>query len=147
MQASGRFRLNTANVIHETMDGEVIAIHLVTGAYYSMQHVGAAIWQLLVAGHSVAEIHDVLAAHGNGDGADVRTALARFVDQLVTEELLVAADAVAPAAPPAMPPLPRRPFRPPVLAKFTDMADMLLLDPIHEVEDTGWPTPRRPERG
>ena len=146
MQASTRFRLNTGNVIHEKMDGEVIAIHLVSGAYYSMQHVGAAIWELLVAGHSVTEVHDALAAHDNGDGSDVQAALSRFVEELVTEELLVAADAPAPSHA-ATPSLPGGPFKAPVLAKFTDMTDMLLLDPIHEVEDTGWPTPRRPERG
>ena len=146
MQADGRFRVNTGNVIHEKMDGEVIAIHLVTGAYYSMQHVGAAIWELLVAGHSAVEIRDALAAHYDGAGGDVQAALFRFVEELVAEGLLVAADAPTPA-PAAMPALPARPFRPPVLAKYTDMADMLLLDPIHEVEDTGWPTPRRPERG
>ena len=27
----------------------------------------------------------------------------------------------------------------PVLEKFTDMADLLLLDPIHEVDESGWP--------
>jgi hypothetical protein len=26
-----------------------------------------------------------------------------------------------------------------VLEKFTDMHDLLLMDPIHEVSDAGWP--------
>ncbi len=30
-------------------------------------------------------------------------------------------------------------FTNPVLEKFTDMADLLLLDPIHEVDESGWP--------
>jgi hypothetical protein len=30
-------------------------------------------------------------------------------------------------------------FGQPVLEKFTDMADLLLLDPIHEVGEAGWP--------
>ena len=145
MQTSGRFRVNSGQVIHEKMEGEVIAIHLVTGAYYSMRHVSAAIWDLLVVGHSVAEIQGALQARYDGEAGDVQTTLTRFVEQLVTEELVVASDASAPASA-AAPSLPD-PFRPPVLAKYTDMTDMLLLDPIHEVEDTGWPTPRQPERG
>jgi hypothetical protein len=28
-----------------------------------------------------------------------------------------------------------------VLQKYTDMADLLLLDPIHEVDEQGWPQP------
>ena len=145
MQTDGRFRVNSSQVIHETMEGEVIAIHLVTGAYYSMQHVSAAIWELLVAGHSVAEIHDGLRAQYDGSAGNLQTALTRFVEELVAEDLLVASDAPPPASAAAAP-FPAT-FCPPVLAKYTDMADMLLLDPIHEVEDTGWPTPRRPERG
>ena len=31
------------------------------------------------------------------------------------------------------------PFEPPSLETFTDMRDLLLLDPIHEVTDAGWP--------
>ena len=38
-------------------------------------------------------------------------------------------------------------FTNPVLEKFTDMAELLLLDPIHEVDDSGWPNkPPNPEK-
>jgi hypothetical protein len=30
-------------------------------------------------------------------------------------------------------------FEAPVLNRYTDMQDLLLLDPIHEVDETGWP--------
>ena len=30
-------------------------------------------------------------------------------------------------------------FEAPVLAKYTDMAQLLVLDPIHDVDETGWP--------
>ncbi|MBN2286366.1 MAG: hypothetical protein JXI43_07950, partial [Tissierellales bacterium] len=30
-------------------------------------------------------------------------------------------------------------FKKPVIDKFEDMQEMLLLDPIHEVNDQGWP--------
>lgn len=33
----------------------------------------------------------------------------------------------------------QRCFTPPVLNKFTDMQELLLLDPIHDVDETGWP--------
>ena len=32
-------------------------------------------------------------------------------------------------------------FETPVLEKYTDMAELLLLDPIHDVDATGWPHP------
>jgi hypothetical protein len=36
------------------------------------------------------------------------------------------------------------PFRVPVLNRYSDMADMLLLDPVHDVEESGWPVPKPP---
>ncbi len=37
-------------------------------------------------------------------------------------------------------------FEAPILHKFTDMQELLLLDPIHEVDETGWPNPSQRER-
>jgi hypothetical protein len=31
-----------------------------------------------------------------------------------------------------------------MLEVFTDMEDLLLLDPIHDVGDAGWPMPQTP---
>jgi hypothetical protein len=46
-------------------------------------------------------------------------------------------------------PEPRSPegtaFNPPVLSVYSDMEDLLLLDPIHDVDETGWPQPRSDE--
>jgi len=36
-------------------------------------------------------------------------------------------------------------FNVPVLNKYTDMQDLLLLDPIHEVDATGWPSTKPSE--
>jgi hypothetical protein len=35
----------------------------------------------------------------------------------------------------------------PVLNKYTDMQDLLLLDPIHEVDERGWPNSVEAGRG
>jgi len=62
---------------------------------------------------------------------------------LLQEQLLVAADEQQLAAPP----LERHgagsrpPFQMPVVERYTDMADLLLLDPIHDVNAEGWPHP------
>jgi hypothetical protein len=34
------------------------------------------------------------------------------------------------------------PFAQPVLNKFTDVEDLLMLDPIHDVDAAGWPQKR-----
>jgi hypothetical protein len=47
-----------------------------------------------------------------------------------------------PAAPDDPAPAERATFIAPVLAVYTDMQDLLLLDPIHDVDEIGWPTRR-----
>jgi hypothetical protein len=32
-------------------------------------------------------------------------------------------------------------FTPPLLHKYSDMQELLLLDPIHDVDEAGWPKP------
>jgi hypothetical protein len=67
------------------------------------------------------------------------------LDKLVSEELIVAIDSPtnddAQAANVISGELVDKPrFEQPVLEKFTDMEDLLLLDPIHEVNlQSGWP--------
>jgi hypothetical protein len=34
-----------------------------------------------------------------------------------------------------------RQFVPPVLERYDDMEDLLLLDPVHDVDAQGWPQP------
>lgn len=34
-------------------------------------------------------------------------------------------------------------FEEPIFHKYTDMEDLLLLDPIHDVDETGWPKPHQ----
>lgn len=44
-----KYAIDKARIAHQTVDGEVIAIDFVNGAYYSMRDTAAEIWLLLVA--------------------------------------------------------------------------------------------------
>jgi hypothetical protein len=78
----------------------------------------------------------------SGDAAYIESELGRFLGDLVTEGLLV--PAAGHAAPALGEPEPGRPkFTPPVLGKYTDMQELLLQDPVHEVDAAaGWPHPK-----
>ena len=76
---------------------------------------------------------------------DLERAVEVYVEELLVEELLREAGpgrAPSEAEPAAAPPPVQTPFRTPVLSKFDDMNEMLLLDPVHDVAETGWPAPR-----
>ena len=82
---------------------------------------------------------DDLAAALRTEGADVGAELAELVQSLVSEGLLVQGAPAAPGPPP--PPVAEpAPWLPLALETFTDMQDLILLDPVHEVQpEQGWP--------
>jgi hypothetical protein len=126
-------KINTPSVSHQSIDGEVVVINLATGIYYSLRHLAAALWERIDAGATPeAILGEVTAAYGNG----ARPLVEAFLRELSDEGLIVAGNAAASAATPS--PLPAT-FAPPLPEKFTDMQELLLLDPIHEVDEIGWP--------
>jgi Coenzyme PQQ synthesis protein D (PqqD) len=137
-----RLRMNSPQVISETIQGETIVIHLTTGTYYSLQGTGAEVWDALNAGASVAEAVDGLAAHYEASREEIDEAVAQLVRDLRSEDLVADVDGEGPPAPAAMQngsAAERKPFAAPRLEKFTDMQDLVLLDPVHEVDPRGWP--------
>ena len=136
-----RFRVNTPPVIHQTLDGEVIVINLDTGTYYSIAGPGAEIWAAVERGSSVEETVEEALHRYDAGRPILEQAVKRFVDELLQEQLLVPAgeDAQAPASA-ARNGAAVAPFAEPFLNRYTDMQELLMLDPIHEVDEHGWPS-------
>lgn len=125
-----RFEVNRPDVVDESVDGEVLIVHLGTGTYYSSRGAGDGAWQMLASGRTAAESAGPLGLTEAGVQA--------FLDELIAEGLLRPRDSDLDAAPElsAVP-------GPLVLEKYTDMQELLLLDPIHDVDDeAGWPNAR-----
>jgi hypothetical protein len=126
-------------VISESLDGEVVIIDLTSGTYYSLRGPGARAWDGLAAGWSAAEVEADLRTGFDVDGRDVGAELDAFVATLLVEGLLVEGTADAPTGPPG-PFEHREPWAPLSLETFTDMQELILLDPVHEVQpNEGWP--------
>jgi Coenzyme PQQ synthesis protein D (PqqD) len=142
-----RFRVNSPNVIHETIEGEVILIDLKTGTYYSLREAGAAIWEAIDRGAGLDAIEDALERRYDGSSDEIREAVQRLVGELECEGLICADPDGATAGQPVFEPGRgiRRPFEAPSLEKHTDMQDLILLDPVHEVGAQGWPHPAPPD--
>jgi hypothetical protein len=140
--SEARFRINSENVVHEAVDGEVIAIDLADGSYYSLAGSGPAIWELLAAGGGVAELTAALERRFEAGPGEIEASVATFLAQLGENDLVVPAEP-APRGEVANGTAgsPREPFEPPLFERYTDMKDYFLLDPIHEVSAAGWPKP------
>jgi hypothetical protein len=145
-----RFKINTPKVIHENFDDEVVIINLDTGNYYSFDRIGAGVWSLLEAGASFAEVIQRAVERYQGDRAEIENLLQSFIKELQKEELIIALDTPEDMIPDCVvaqgivaPGTEKPVFKAPVMQKFTDMQDLLLLDPIHEVDEKGWPSVKR----
>lgn len=152
MSLTERYELNNPPMIAELVEGEVIAIDLDRGSYYSLVGPAAEVWSALIAGRSGQEI--LAAANSAPASAAPASASAKanpalaaklqgFVKSLLAEQLLRRAapqDVGAGGAPlAAIAPWTEDGLR---FERFTDMQDLLILDPIHEVDDeAGWPKP------
>jgi hypothetical protein len=128
--------------MHETIEGEVIVIDLTTGSYYSLRDASAEIWREIEAGAHEDQIGAAVESRYDGPREEILAAVGRLIDELAAEGLIepdgASGDAhVAAAAPPTT--NGRLPFQAPVLEKHSDMQDLILLDPVHEVGPRGWP--------
>lgn len=140
MSGSTRYRINAPEVVAETLDGEALIVHLGTGAYYSIRGSGEAIWGLLLLGATVDEACRSAALQFETKAEAIEGDVARFVDELAAEGLIVAQEMTAPAIDSDFLLEARGPWETPALEKFTDMEDLLALDPVHDVDAAvGWP--------
>ena len=143
MGGESRYGVEAPRVVYETFDDEVVVLDLESGSYYSLRATAAWIFRAAAGGASRTAIAAAFAPgpedRGNGDFADVHAAVGAFLDSLVAEGLLVPRPGTATSPAGLDPSGDAGPFTPPRLEKFTDMQDLLLLDPIHDVDETGWP--------
>jgi hypothetical protein len=140
MDSDGWYRVDPRKVAHETIDGEVIMIHLLIGTYYSLDGAGADLWAHLASGRGREETLALLEGRYEAEPGTIGETVDELVKRLAEEELLepVIDDAPPSNGSPAEPAADRLPFKPPRLEKYTDMQDFLLVDPIHETDETGW---------
>ncbi len=136
---SERFRIGP-EIVHETVDGEVIAIDLDNGSYYSLAGSGPLIWELLAVGASEAELREALAAKF-GDVDAIAGDISALLEQLRESGLIVEAEGEEGVVIGAAEAGDAETYETPRFERYTDMKDYFLLDPIHEVDTAGWPRP------
>jgi Coenzyme PQQ synthesis protein D (PqqD) len=140
------FRINAPSVIFERFDEELVAINMDKGTYHSMAGSAADVFTLLSEEATAGELADALSSRYAATPEQIGTALTPFLEQLQNEQLIVAVETRKP----------REPLRiggnesglefaAPSLQAFRDLEGLLLLDPVHEVGDEGWPPPAAPQ--
>ena len=139
-----RLRVPSSRVAADIVDREVVVINLDTGSYYSTDGAGCDAWSLLASGRSRAEVVAWLQDRYDADDGVIESYVDAFAAKLLTEGLMApaAADEVPDDAGDVERPPPtdtRIPFVPADFVGYDDMKGLLLLDPVHEVDERGWP--------
>jgi hypothetical protein len=139
MTGRSRFRLNSPQVVAETIDGEAIIVNLVTGTYYSLPGDSMLVWTAILDGATVEKMAEA-ASRATGEPFEAASdAIGEFCASLEEQGLIVpvgengAGDApvdFSDGGPGLLEP---------AYESYSDMRDLVLLDPVHEVEESGWP--------
>jgi Coenzyme PQQ synthesis protein D (PqqD) len=137
-----QYRVNSPHVISETVGGETIIVNLASGHYFNLQGTAVEVWQGLERGDSAETIVLELEQRFEAGAGEIDAAVNKLLDDFVAAELIVADGNGTGSSAATRAPLhvgDRVPFVHPSFTTFTDMQDIILLDPVHEVDTRGWP--------
>lgn len=135
-----RFVIRHKDVTHERLDGEVIAVNLLTGRYYSMTGSAADCWTAIAMTGSVLASAELLRDVYGADAEPERD-VARFVSACIEAGLIE--ESTAQFTQDVVGALPsdyqRTQWLVPRLDEYEDLQDLILVDPVHDTSALGWP--------
>lgn len=134
------FAINSKQVAHETFEGEVLVINLETGTYYSLIGPSSSLWRMISDGKSVSDVISHFASTQEDNALVIANLVREFLSRLQAEQLILGQEDMALDITDWQTTTLQAAHLPVFEMKvYTDMQDLLLLDPIHDVEDSGWP--------
>jgi len=141
-----QYVVRPAEVVHDTIDGETVVIDMESGSCYLLEGAASIVWEQLIAGATVENLCAILAARFVTEPAILEKDVGVFLDSLRTFNLIEPDERIRTAVA-----LPKKsnevnPFPGLAIRRFTDLQELLLIDPVHDVDDTGWPTLQSPLR-
>jgi hypothetical protein len=137
------YEIDRARIIFEQFEDETVLVNTESGYYYSLSASGSEILHLLEEGCSGDNL--ALALFGRSETCDsFRPVIESFVEQLKAESILTARAKDRPVRIGTEPGparyAPGAGYEPPVLERFDDVRSLLLIDPVHQVDQKyGWP--------
>ena len=117
----------------EQFDREVVVIDIMQGLYFSLRGAAVDLWS------SFQTPQTIEGAMNRFDPVEAtqRNQLKGALEAMIAQGLLLAQPGTIAAAPSATD---RVPFEIPLVEAYTDLADLIAIDPVHEVEASeGWP--------
>lgn len=125
------FRPAGPGVIFKDFGDEMVVANLDTGLFYSLGGSAPCVWERLSGGHTGRQI----AAAFTGDAEAIEAAIVTLITRLQADGLLQISEGAEAVSAPLAPGI----FEAPSMERFDDLQGLLLVDPIHDVAEAGWP--------
>ena len=128
-----RFSVRPQSVIYEVIQSEAVVMNLEAGIYFSFNEEATKLWEEIISGRMTdSEIFDY-AGPQNRD----------FIDFLLDQELIFREPAPNHSAYEEKEPMNQNQVA--QWETFSDLQDLLLLDPVHDIalNESGWPQSRK----
>ena len=139
------FKINP-EIVHDTIDGEVILLDIEKGYYYQLKNEAVLVWEAIASQKtsSIFTVANILAKNGKYSQDEILRSVSSFIDQLISEQIVLEIEKSKKEDDKLTFSKEKRKvsesnFPTPVLLKYTDMQSILLLDPIHDTDEKGWP--------
>lgn len=134
MPLSDVYAVASRDIVFESFDGEAVVLDLSNGKYFGFSDSGSKVWQALSSGVGTEAL--IRSAAGRIDAA----AIEAFITQLVEFGLLAPSSATPLPSSDDLPAALAAASEPLTVSVHDDLADLIIVDPIHEVEEPlGWP--------
>jgi hypothetical protein len=123
-------------IVAEEFDNEIVLIDVEKGLYFSLQGAAVDLWRAFATERAVGEVLGAFTAQVAGSD---QTVLQETIGKMQENGLLTkTADQKSASAPPIS--FLSLSFVAPVLEVYSDLAELIAIDPVHEVDATsGWP--------
>ena len=130
-------RVRIEDVSAERLEGDVIAVNLHTGAYFSLSGPAADVWTVVATG---ADIENCCLALDAAFGTVVsREQVGAVVDSCIEHGLFEGIEPLDVEVGDLPDDWQRGAWTEPRLEVFDDLKDLILVDPIHDASALGWP--------
>lgn len=145
MENIRRYNIFDNNIISDVFGEEVVLVNLESGVYYSLRDSAAQIWIRLINQYSPTEIVVDLIQIYKVDENDLISDINLFFTQLLEVKIIKIALETEKKSIEFNSKEILVPYTSPVLETFSDMQEILLLDPVHDVDKAGWPISKNPD--
>ena len=131
--------LNSSGISCERLDGEMVIISFETGKYFNSNGAAADILYLIENSVDRSLWGQILGTEFS-EFEESSSGIAEFLGLLLEEKIVLESSEVVVTTIDLPTDYQRGAWQKPALLVFDDLADLLLIDPIHDTSLEGWPT-------